>query len=298
MRVPPSLAWPQAHIVGLRHFGPLLAFALALLAALFDWLGAAKPLATWHWMDIVSEGSTTLMVAVWLAYLRASRPAGRVTDWLCLGLTAMLIGSFTDLLDEFWALPKSMLWDNALEALMPLGMLALSVGLHHWRQEQLVLNRQLRQRERHFRDHRAIDGVTQLGDAGYMSEQIALERRLGRAGTVLMLAFEGFAALTRRHGVAEADRALAAASLTLLLNLRADDLLCRYAGDRFLVLLPDCSGAAAAELAQQLREALAHLSLSLRDGSRLRLPVQIALAPSEGEQAPEQLLLGLLTRLA
>lgn len=278
-------------------FYPLLGLLLAGLALAFATLGSLKPLEQWHWTDVLSEGGMALMVGVWLVYVRSSRPAGRVTTWLTLGLAAMLVGEWVDALDEIWRLPKAMLWDNALEALTPLGMLALTVGLHHWRQEQRVLGRQLAQRERFLRDHRAVDRVTQLADAGYMAGQIALERSLNRTGCVLMLGLEGFDGLTREQGLQVADHALEAAGLTLLLNLRANDLLCRYAGDRFAVLLPGCTAAQGRQLADELQAALAQLNFNGRNGLRLRLPVRSALCSTAGNEPPEQLLLGLLKRL-
>jgi diguanylate cyclase (GGDEF)-like protein len=296
-----TLPAPRLHLplnLLLREFFyPLLGLQLAALTLAFAALGSLKPLAQWHWMDVLSEGGMALVVGVWLVYVRGSRPAGRVTTWLTLGLAAMLVGEWVDALDEVWRLPKPMVWDNWLEALTPLGMLLLTVGLHHWRQEQRVLSRQLAQRERFLRDHRAVDRVTQLADAGYMAEQIRLERSLGRAGRVLMLGFDGFDRLARELGMQAADHALEAASLTLLLNLRERDLLCRYAGDRFVVLLPDCGEAQGRQLAEELQAALTQLNFNGRDGQRLRLPVRCAQRGTAGSTPPEQLLLELLKEL-
>lgn len=297
LTLPFSFAGRPLHLLAREFFYPALGLLMAALTLAFATLGELKPLADWHWTDVLAEGGMALMVGVWLVYVRGSRPAGRVTAWLTLGLAAMLMGEWVDALDEVWRLPKAMAWDNALEALTPLGMLALTVGLHFWRQEQRVLSRQLAQRERFFRDHRAVDRVTQLADAGYMAGQIQLERDLGRTGCVLMLGLDGFDGFTREQGLRAADHALEAASLTLMLNLRACDLLCRYAGDRFVVLLPDCNAAEGERLADELKAALAALTLSGRDGQRLRLPVRAALLSTTGHQPSEQLLLDLLQGL-
>ncbi|MFG6428564.1 GGDEF domain-containing protein [Roseateles sp. LYH14W] len=295
--LPSSFATRPLNLLAREFFYPALSLLLGALTLAFATFGELKPLAEWHWTDVLAEGGMALMVGVWLVYVRGSRPAGRVTAWLVLGLAAMLVGEWVDALDEIWRLPKAMVWDNALEALTPLGMALLTVGLHFWRQEQRVLSRQLAQRERFTRDHRAVDRVTQLADAGYMAGQIQLERGLGRAGCVLMLGFEGFDRLTREHGLQTADRALEATGLTLLLNLRPGDLLCRYAGDRFVVLLPDCGAADGERLADELKAALARLNFNGRDGQRLRLPVRAALRATAGTQPPEQLLLDLLQAL-
>jgi diguanylate cyclase (GGDEF)-like protein len=293
LTLPPILAGRPMGLMAWELFYPLLALLLAALMLAFATLGALKPLAEWHGVDMLSEGGMAIMVGVWLIYVRSSRPAGRVTTWLVLGLAAMLVGEWVDALDEVWRLPKAALWDNALEALTPLGMVLLTVGLHHWSQEQRVLSRQLAQRERFVRDHRAVDRVTQLADAGYMAQQIQLERDLDRAGCVAMLGLAGFDGFAREHGLQAADRALEAAGLTLMLNLRERDLLCRYAGDRFVVLMPGCSAAEGERLAGDLQAALA--TLNLQPGRRL--PVRSALHTTTGTLPPAQLLLDLLHKL-
>jgi diguanylate cyclase (GGDEF)-like protein len=290
---------PQAPVLGLHAFGHSLLLLMAALLWLYAQQGQARALAQWVWLDIVGEGGMTLMVGVWLIYVRASRPAGLVTSLLCLGLAGMLLGGFVDTLDEFWALPKSLLWDNALEStLTPLGMVLLTCGLHQWRREQLVLNAQLRQRERLFRDHRRVDGLTQLGDAGYMAQQLLLERAEGREGSLVMLGWQGFEAVARRHGLAEADRLLQAAAQLLLLHLRGDALLCRYAGDRFIVLLPGLTQGNGDSEGQVLREALAGFAYPLPGGERLQLPVLMTSVGTAGPADPQDLLAQLAGRLA
>ena len=289
-----------APVLGRAHFGHLLLLAMAVLVWPYAGQGLPRALAQWRWMDIVGEGGATLMVGIWLGYVRAARPAGLVTNWLSLGLAGMVLGGWVDFLDEFWLLPKAVVWDNWLEStLMPLGMLVLTVGLHLWRQEQLALNRQLRQRERVFRDHRRIDTLTQLADADYMAAQIALERREGRRGTLLMFGWADVDALARQQGLAAADRLVQSAAQLLQLHLHADELLCRYAGDRLIVLLPGCTGAAAQAQLQQLRKALELWRQAQPEAARLAGPLHCASASTDDGSgaAPQALLLQLLQRL-
>jgi len=290
---------PQAPVLGLLHFGHLLALLMAALLWAFADGGLYKPLGQRRWMDIAGEGGMVLMAGIWLLQLRSSRPGGRVTNLLCLGLAALLLGEWVDVLDEFWQLPKSVVWDNWLEsALLPLGMLLLTLGLQCWREEQRALSEQLLKRERLFREHRSFDAVTQLADAGYMSQQIALElqardRRQPLRGALLMLSLDGFDRVAREQGLAEADRLLLAASHLLLLNLRPQDLLCRYAGDRFCLLLPGADEPLAAQQAAHLRQALGSLAHHGRSGVRLQLPAQARWALLDDQLAPEQQLLRL-----
>ena len=293
---------PMAPVLGIAQFGPcVLALMAGVLWAFVDG-STPKPLARWNWMDIVGEGSMTLMSGIWLLQLRASRPGGRVTSLLCLGMACLLLGQWTDFLDEFWALPKSVLWDNWLESgLMPLGCVVLTLGLHHWRLEQQVLTEQLLKRERLFREHRSLDGITQLGDAGYMAAQIRIEQQMqGSLGpaALLMLGLRGFDSVAREHGLAEADRLLQAASHLLLLNLRPNDLLCRYAADRFCVLMPGVQAAQAAAQAEHLQQAMSSLAHHTRQGLRLQTPGTACWAMVNAQDDAQAQLLTLARRLS
>ena len=64
-----------------------------------------------------------------------SRPAGRVTRLLALGLACICFSWWMDLLDEFIQIPASIAWDNWLEtAPMPVGLLLLTFGIYHLNQ--------------------------------------------------------------------------------------------------------------------------------------------------------------------
>ena len=225
-----------------------------LIAVLYASAGVAKPLHAWDWMDIASEGGTTTLAGCWLVMLLSSRPGGLVTRWLSGGLAAIMLGNWADLMDEFFKMGPSQHVNHWLEALVALGMVTVTVGMYFWRHEQAHLNQHLEKRERLFRDHRAFDRITQLADASYLRRQIRLERqrRPGQACAVALLDIDGFHLINRTFGQREGDRALQAVGHMLLLNLRSDDLLCRYAGDRFAVLMPDTSTAEATSRALHL----------------------------------------------
>lgn len=291
---------PQAPVLGLAHFGHLLALLMAGLMAAFAWGGEAKPLQDWRWMDVAGEGGMVLMAAIWITQLRSSRPGGRVTSWLCLGLAGILLGEWVDVLDEFWRLPKAVLWDNWLESsLTPLGMLVLTIGLQHWREEERALSDQLLKRERLIREHRSFDAITQLGDADYLARQIALEQqREGQPGAaLLMLSLDGFDSIAREHGLAEADRLLQAAGHLLILNLRPEDLLCRYAADRFALLMPGAGPALAAQTAGHLQQALGSLAHHSRQGQRIQRPARVVWSAVDADEPGAQQLLRLAARL-
>ncbi len=288
-----------------RHGPVLLGLALAINLGLLLHLGAGEPKA-WAeitWTDVAGEGGSALLALVWLGMLLHSRPGGRVTRLLALGLACVCFAWSMDLLDEFIRLPDSSRWDNWLEtAPMPVGLLLLTAGLYHLTREQQAINAQMSKRERLFREHRLFDHLTPLGDAEYLRQQITLAlcetRREQRPLSLLVIDLDDFSQVNQRYGHAEGDRVLQAVAQLLLLNLRHQDLLCRLAGDRFVALLPDTGESLARQLAAELEDAVHSLAhRSHPHGERITLRASSAVAMALDEDA-EQLLARLNRQLA
>jgi diguanylate cyclase (GGDEF)-like protein len=184
------------------------------------------------------------MAGLWLLMTLSSRPRGKVTYLLAVGMGLIMLGAWADCMDEFFRVGKEQLWGHWLEGIFTLGgMLILTIGLYFWREEQFSLNQHLQKRERLFRDHRAFDRLTQLVDASYLRRLIAMEQghHPDLSNCVALLDINSFHILNRDHGVEEGDRALQAIAHMLLLNLSNQDVLCRYAGDRFAIFMPATS---------------------------------------------------------
>lgn len=245
----------------------LLAAALGALLLAFDLaLCEPKPFAAYKWVDIFGEGGTALIIALWTVLILASRPAGRVTNLLFFGLLSLYAAFFQDFSDEVLRMPEALgpVQDVIESGLMLLGMGVLTVGIYQLHREQLVIIEQLRRRERLFRAHEHVDQITRLGDAEYLRRQLDIElaRRVDEAPppAILIVDIDGFNRINREHGAADGDRMLRDLGELLLMNLRPQDLLCRYAGDRFVVLLPGADADTIREIAAQLSEAVRHFA--------------------------------------
>lgn len=275
------------------HRIPLLLAGLAALAwfLLFATFGLAKTAQQWKLLDIASEASIALMAGAWFLVILSSRPAGRVTTLLAGGLAGLMLGAWADVLDEFFVIAKGQHWNHILESGATLaGMAIFSYGLLYWRREQFMVSEHLQKRERLFRDHRSFDPLTQVADADYLREQLRIEFQNGAHDcNLLMLDIDSFHLVNRDYGQREGDRVLQAVTHTLLLNLRSTDLLCRYAGDRFAVLVPKTDADAARALAEHLRRAVASLR---HHTQRTGQPIQVSMrtAARSVDADPRQLL--------
>lgn len=269
---------------------------MALLTLIFSLgMGATKSVAQINWLDVTSEGGAALLALVWLLLILNSRPRGRVTQWLSLGLSLIFLSQFQDWLDEFIAFRKDLGWDHWIESgfMLP-GLGLLTYGIYLWHLEQLALNRQRQKRERLFREHQSLDQTTLLNRADYLRAQLARELQTHRAQAaalaLVIVDVEDFAGFNRHWGSAEGDRYLLALSELLLLNLREQDLLCRYAGDRFALILPYTSLDQARQLARELAAAAQHFAFKPRHAHTSVFMQLNYLALSARNESAEQLL--------
>ncbi len=97
---------------------------------------------------------------------------------------------------------------------------------------------------------------------------------------VAMLDVDHFKAVNDKHGHVMGDTLLRALAGTLSAGLRASDVVCRYGGEEFLLLLPDCDLGGAFERMEELRRQI----LFMHESSTMDLPritVSIGLAQVE-----------------
>ena len=182
-----------------------------------------------------------------------SRPPGRVTVLLVAGLSFFNFSAMLDVFDEFTFYSDAAHWLSVVESIpAAMGMIVMSIALYCWHQEQLALNKQLQRREMWYRAHDQIDVITQLYRADYWRARAMELQEQGVKAAVVILDINDFSQFNLRYGHAEGDRFLKEISQLIVMNLRAVDLACRYAGDRFVILMPEIAADEASEFAGQL----------------------------------------------
>jgi len=253
------------------HLNTLLLIISVLIISIFVSLSLGE-IKSWDqidWLDVAGEGGCAIALAIWIIFILGSRPQGRVTDLLALGLGLMFYAFCQDTFDEFIQLPSSTLWNQMESITMPLGILLLTHGLYHWHQEQLVLNYQLRKRELVFREHRAFDQLTLTGQFEYLSQQLLTHKNISRKQSLvfLMLDINDFSHFNRQFGNQEGDRLLLEICEVILLNLRQQDLICRYAGDRFAIILPNTTFTQGRQIAAELKQAVKYFAFKVPQSS-------------------------------
>jgi diguanylate cyclase (GGDEF)-like protein/PAS domain S-box-containing protein len=125
--------------------------------------------------------------------------------------------------------------------------------LRRWGAERMAAEERLR----HMADH---DGLTGLFNRRRFEEElerhIAHGRRYGMDGALLLLDLDDFKLVNDLHGHRAGDAVLTAVAEVLAERLRESDIVARFGGDEFAVLMPHGGATEAAELADLLAAAV------------------------------------------
>lgn len=118
-----------------------------------------------------------------------------------------------------------------------------------------------------------IDNLTGLHNRRYFEErlpaEIALATRREQPLACIIADLDTFKRFNERHGTAMGDEVLRLAGFILRSNTRAEDIVCRLDGQKFIVLLPQTSLCGASMLAERLRESIEAPSLTAAAGERM-----------------------------
>lgn len=126
------------------------------------------------------------------------------------------------------------------------------------------------------------DDLTQLYNSRYLSQVLRREtKRASRSGRPLSLLFidlDGFKAINDTHGHLYGSRALVEAAGLIRLSARETDVVSRFGGDEFALILPDTGSEGAAAVGERIRERVhAHRFLE-GDGLDIHLTVSVGVA--------------------
>jgi len=148
-----------------------------------------------------------------------------------------------------------------------------------------------RRRLRTLSETDALTGLPNLrAFEAALEREWALQERHGQPFALLMVDVDGLKGVNDRLGHAAGNRYIVAAAETLAAGLRRSDLLARFGGDEFAVLLPRSTAEQARRVAERLRRCVRERVLEL-GGERVPLRVSVGVAAwPEHARDPRQLL--------
>jgi diguanylate cyclase (GGDEF)-like protein len=126
------------------------------------------------------------------------------------------------------------------------------------------------------------DDLTHLYNSRYLNSMLRREtKRASRSGRPLSLLFidlDGFKGVNDSHGHMSGSRALVEAAAVIRGSARETDVVARFGGDEFAVVLPDTGGEGAFAVGERVRDRIAAHKFLARDGLDIRLTASVGLA--------------------
>ncbi len=137
------------------------------------------------------------------------------------------------------------------------------------------------------------DDLTQLYNSRYLNQVLRREtKRASRSGRPLSLLFvdlDGFKSVNDPHGHLCGSRALVEAAAVIRRSARETDMVSRFGGDEFALVLPDTGGEGAFAVGERIREKIAAHNFLAGDGLDIHLTVSVGVAtlPDVGASSEE-----------
>jgi diguanylate cyclase (GGDEF)-like protein len=128
-----------------------------------------------------------------------------------------------------------------------------------------------------------VDDLTGLHNRRYFREKLLAEKRKadkeGLSFGLAMIDLDNFKPINDMHGHLTGDRVLAQVGELLSSSVRPSDILCRYAGDEFVVIMPDIEEHGMRSVAERIKENLRSASWTNEKGESIK-PVTCSLGYS------------------
>ena len=147
---------------------------------------------------------------------------------------------------------------DCLSLNLPSREAAVQIGWHLKNKHRIE---QLRRSQANLAHQAVTDSLTGLYNRGYfdahLNQQIALAQRTDRPMTLLLADLDHFKTINDTYGHQAGDKALQGFAELLKRSARKSDIVCRYGGEEFIVILPECDGNQAYPAAERLRDKVA-----------------------------------------
>ncbi len=136
------------------------------------------------------------------------------------------------------------------------------------------------------------DPLTGLSNTYVFKKEFGLfsrmARRYQRTFSLVLIDVDGLKGINDKHGHAVGDLVLKTVASTMLRVFRTSDILVRYGGDEFAVIMPETDQDQASCVITRLREEIKKTSLELQEGLKISISVSVGCSAYSTEMASEE----------
>lgn len=250
------------------------------------------------WISFVLTISTAMNLMVF----RGPRGLAQAMAGLAAGALAGGLGA------GFRFLPDTHWFTTAL-AIVSISLYLLLVGyisfrrnrvLHQARQQQQLAEQELMRKieenrllQEQLREQATRDPLTGLYNRRYLDDSLHREMtrclRQGEPLSLVLVDLDLFKRVNDEHGHSAGDQVINQLATILMALSRASDIVCRFGGEEFLVVLPGTGLEAAEARAEEYRRAFEESPVTV-DGTSLAVTLSAGVACSDQEITPHDLI--------
>lgn len=151
----------------------------------------------------------------------------------------------------------------------------------------------LRKSEKRLVELATTDSLTGILNRGEglrrIQQEISRSSRKQQPLSIILIDIDHFKKINDNHGHQVGDRVIRLIATSLAATLRNYDIICRYGGEEFLVMLPTTELSMALETAERLRLLVAETSTKTADGGLIKLTISLGVSSLQAEDSLDNL---------
>jgi diguanylate cyclase (GGDEF)-like protein len=126
----------------------------------------------------------------------------------------------------------------------------------------------------------------------FLHKELELSKRYQRQLSLAIADIDDFKKLNDTYGHVAGDAILKSLARIMLKNIRDADILSRYGGEEFVIVMPEINKETAAHAAGRLREKISMEEIAIPDGGRITITISLGIAsfPEDGDSSVDLLI--------
>lgn len=256
-------------------------------AMVFYYVNYMPQLNTIDYFDLFSDSIIALM-ALGMAHLvvKQGQPRSIMVIFLA-GFSCLYISLFVDVLDGVFIHPPLIknIGENLLQVM---GYVGIFVGVFKW----LQFNRLTQEKLLELSNTDALTGL--LNRRSFIEKSSAeFERsiRYNRPLSLMMIDIDFFKTVNDRYGHMVGDTVLQKIAVEITMQLRTNDIFCRWGGEEFILLIPESDKNNGQFLSEKIRKSIEETAIELESGEFVEITVSIGCTSiRENDSAVEALI--------